>query len=509
MPFCISAWVKTESIDATRTISRILGSASNFQLRVDATSGTISAVQGSRVATTTVGSSVGQIIHACGIFTSTISRHAYINGGNKGSNTLSAASSTCDSIRIGAGDSLGTPANFYDGVIDSIAIIKGTVTDAQVALLAKGIHPLAIFPGSALFEEWNFIGGNLRGRKGTLLTNNASTAPVNSFGRLYFTRTRHRLQPFQAASGTAFSVDLLSSALTSHSAQTTIGFQRDLTNSLLAQDVRSVFAGFATDYLARSLMTGEQNSMAALSMALVLALAESEASSGATGIFVAHVAAQKLFGAQEVAVAMAADSTLLLENRQSSSQNVRVDWSPQQRSESIHGQLQSASANRFPSLGMVVSENSSQSVSLLSALDSVLTLSASHAMNQDAQVSMFTAIVFDQREAVDSATAIDFVLSSGEDFVQQVLHACAAHWSVSFGLDELLGIAQIVPNVIFVDLSLGTIQVFSGEIPTGFFMDIGMSVGHAIRNDARMDSIRLEARVVLVEGRSKSIYIIR
>lgn len=74
-------------------------------------------------------------------FGSDTSRDAYINGGGKGSNTTSRADPTPNYITIGA-LRRSTVVGYFDGSIAEAFIFDAIPTDAQHALLAKGVHPI-------------------------------------------------------------------------------------------------------------------------------------------------------------------------------------------------------------------------------------------------------------------------------------------------------------------------------------------------------------------------------
>lgn len=91
-------------------------------------------------ALTTSGFSLQTWHHACGVFVNNSERHAYIDGGSKGSD-LNAAGvvSNHDRTAVGAArDS--TPTNYASAAIAEAAIWDVALTDAEVAALARGIN---------------------------------------------------------------------------------------------------------------------------------------------------------------------------------------------------------------------------------------------------------------------------------------------------------------------------------------------------------------------------------
>ena len=84
--------------------------------------------------------------HACGVFTSSTDRAAFLNGANKGTNATSVAPTGIVLTRIGASPvtSGGSPFQLMSGRIAEAAIWNVALTDAEVAALARGVSPLRI-----------------------------------------------------------------------------------------------------------------------------------------------------------------------------------------------------------------------------------------------------------------------------------------------------------------------------------------------------------------------------
>lgn len=144
-PCTIAAWCNPDAIHSGYVL--IVGHTSDvgrLGLFV-ANSGELSALQkegGSvdqAVATSAYVSGVWQ--HAAGIFTSNALRAAYLNGGNKGTNTTSIATSSLDRTRVG---SRPPDAYFFDGKIAEAAVWNAALDDDEIALLAAGFSPLAL-----------------------------------------------------------------------------------------------------------------------------------------------------------------------------------------------------------------------------------------------------------------------------------------------------------------------------------------------------------------------------
>lgn len=86
--------------------------------------------------------------HAAGVFASASSRAAYLNGGNKGTETTSVTiNNTYDRVTIGNQDD-STPNDYMDGRIAMVGIWSAALTDADVAVLGAGYSPLFVKPES-------------------------------------------------------------------------------------------------------------------------------------------------------------------------------------------------------------------------------------------------------------------------------------------------------------------------------------------------------------------------
>lgn len=116
-------------------------------------------------AKSTSGFSASTWQHACGVFVSSTSRYAYLNGGNKGSNTTNVTPSGIDSVFLGA-IRTGAPDGNLEGSLADVGIWTAALTDDEVLMLAKGLSPLMVRPGSLVFyarlirtEDWDMVGG--------------------------------------------------------------------------------------------------------------------------------------------------------------------------------------------------------------------------------------------------------------------------------------------------------------------------------------------------------------
>lgn len=112
--------------------------------------------------------------HGTGVFTSSTSRTAYINGGSAGSNTTSVTPTGVTEVRIGGPST----SDVAEAAIWDVAL-----TAAEIASLGKGFKPTRIRPRSLVF--YAPLVRNIQDvRKGITLTNNNS-ATVTDHPRVY------------------------------------------------------------------------------------------------------------------------------------------------------------------------------------------------------------------------------------------------------------------------------------------------------------------------------------
>lgn len=111
---------------------------------------------GFSAAVTSTGYTANTWHHCCGVFTSTTSRDAFIDGGSKGSNAVARAPSGADRTSIGRIGRL-VPFAYFSGRIAEAGIWDVALTDDEVKMLAAGISPIRVRPLS-LVEYWPIYG---------------------------------------------------------------------------------------------------------------------------------------------------------------------------------------------------------------------------------------------------------------------------------------------------------------------------------------------------------------
>ena len=110
--------------------------------------------------------------HACGVFAASNDRRAYLNGAGKVTDTTDIVVENIDTFTVGVVPG-SSRFGYMDGHIAEIAIWNAALTDAEVAILAKGYSPRFVRPQS-LVEYFDLIRG-LNGIKGNVLTASGTT----------------------------------------------------------------------------------------------------------------------------------------------------------------------------------------------------------------------------------------------------------------------------------------------------------------------------------------------
>lgn len=118
-----------------------------------------------------------------GVSESVSSRFAYLDGGNKGSNTTTDNAMTLNRTSVGAGIYNNLLYDYFDGNICEVAYWNVALTDAEIASLAKGFKPTRIRPQSLMF--YAPLLRNLQDVKGGLTITNNNSATVANHPRVY------------------------------------------------------------------------------------------------------------------------------------------------------------------------------------------------------------------------------------------------------------------------------------------------------------------------------------
>ena len=172
---CISNHIATD-----RATLRLAGDLTDDPVRAVLLDGTNTGAG----ANTTSGFSANQFTYCVGVYESTSSRSAYINGGSKETNTTALGSvAAFDTLVIGCQAFNNDYYHYYIGQASEVAIWSVALTDAEIASLAKGFKPTRIRPQSLVF--YAPLLRNLQDLRGGLALTNNNGATVAAHPRVY------------------------------------------------------------------------------------------------------------------------------------------------------------------------------------------------------------------------------------------------------------------------------------------------------------------------------------
>jgi hypothetical protein len=164
-PFTMACWFKQNTLAAEQGLVEVYNSGANNQhrhiLALDQ-AGSVAHIKA--LSFSTVGAtascaanvSTGTWYHAAGVWAATNSRSAYHNGGSKDTNGGNITPTGINAVAVG-GFIDTAPDRYMDGLIADAAIWNVALTDAEVAVLASGVSPLAVRP-AALVAYWPLWG---------------------------------------------------------------------------------------------------------------------------------------------------------------------------------------------------------------------------------------------------------------------------------------------------------------------------------------------------------------
>jgi hypothetical protein len=197
-PLTMAAWFNADSAANAGVLVSITnggtaGNVTRFGLlaRGDVAGDPVEAIISDTSATvsarTTTGYTTGTWHHACGVFASSTSRTAYIDGGSSATNTTSVVPSLLEVTSIGvqflqaAGGTSGV--TYFDGRIAEVGIWNTDLTAAEIASLADGMTCDKVRPQSLVFYA-PLVRELIDARGGLTITNN-NTATVAAHTRVY------------------------------------------------------------------------------------------------------------------------------------------------------------------------------------------------------------------------------------------------------------------------------------------------------------------------------------
>lgn len=181
-PATIAAWVYKTST-AIGGVAGVTKNSNNatFRVYVDASSKVVAThYNGTTVgaAVTTASVSTNTWTHVAAVFNTTASRSAFLNGANKVTNTTSVTGAlTFDRTLLGALGNTSSVGSPLAGYLAEVAMWDIALSDADIAVLATGVSPLAMHP-EAIVAYWPLVGGN------SPETNVVSTATLTITGSL-------------------------------------------------------------------------------------------------------------------------------------------------------------------------------------------------------------------------------------------------------------------------------------------------------------------------------------
>lgn len=171
VPISMACWFNTDDLTVLEMLMSVsavpIGPTltSTFCLYVDGTAAGDPVKAGTQnntfaAAASSAGPSLNTWGHACGVWSAINARAAYFNGANKGTNNTSLTPNVPTKTDIGCyytWTTSGVPYRFWSGLIAEAAMWNIALTDAEVAVLATGISPLAVHPAN-LVAYWPLIG---------------------------------------------------------------------------------------------------------------------------------------------------------------------------------------------------------------------------------------------------------------------------------------------------------------------------------------------------------------
>jgi hypothetical protein len=182
-PLTIAAWCYQSSL-ATGTIASASPATGNYVGILSLVGGPIRLVFGSRDVDTTTSATAGTWNHAAGVYASTTSKTAYLNGvGNTDTSSLGASIISAPAALVGARRLNGGLAVYYTGLIAEVGIWDVALTPEEIASLAKGMTCDKVRPQSLVY--YAPLVRDLQDVRGGLTITNNNGATVANHPRVY------------------------------------------------------------------------------------------------------------------------------------------------------------------------------------------------------------------------------------------------------------------------------------------------------------------------------------
>jgi Concanavalin A-like lectin/glucanases superfamily len=146
VPLTIAGWFrKTGSASSFQEVISLFNPSTGHEFALLAGSGTAASVGAfalggaGAAANSSTTFSLGQWQHGTAVFTASNQRHAYLNGGGKGTNSTSVSPVGVNQTDVGHGF-----ISYFSGDLAEVAIWNVALSDAEVAALAQGFSPLCL-----------------------------------------------------------------------------------------------------------------------------------------------------------------------------------------------------------------------------------------------------------------------------------------------------------------------------------------------------------------------------
>ena len=160
LPFCMGAWIYPASVGITGCIIEQGDGSTNNRHRLIRDSGntvtaatTAGGTGASATSSTTI--SANTWFHVLGGWAAVNSRKVWLNGGGSGTNATSLSPAAATGLSVGVNNVHN--ANAVAARVAELFIASVMPTDLEASLVASGINPWELWPGS-IVEYWPFYG---------------------------------------------------------------------------------------------------------------------------------------------------------------------------------------------------------------------------------------------------------------------------------------------------------------------------------------------------------------
>ena len=157
-PLTMAAWFKTDTVAINQFICGLSDTANNNDFfLLGLVSAQLNALMGDGAgnnAATVSAASANVWQHAAGVFASTTSRTAYLNGTAGAAETTARTPASIDTFAIGCHKD-NVPDTFFSGLVANVAVWNVALTAPDIAALAAGVSPRSVRPDAlvALYDS--------------------------------------------------------------------------------------------------------------------------------------------------------------------------------------------------------------------------------------------------------------------------------------------------------------------------------------------------------------------